>query len=109
MGVYDPQKNNRKKVYQLFNDDRINFYASANYSARSDISKYIRQIIDEISAREKMKAERQILKQSADMYKVYSELTEIVPKFEDTMKPSQKKFIEKQIDAVKSMIVGNID
>lgn len=109
IGVYDPQKNNRKKVYQLFNDDRINFYAPANYSARSDISKYIKQIIDEISAREKMKAERQLLKQSADMYRIYSELTEIVPKFEGTMKPSHQKFIEKQVDSIKSMIEGNID
>lgn len=40
IGVFDPQKDNRGKVYQLFSDGRINFYAPADYSANSEISKY---------------------------------------------------------------------
>lgn len=61
IGVFDPEKDQRKNVYQLFNDDRINFYAPANYSAKSRLSAYVKQIIDEIASREKIKQEQRIL------------------------------------------------
>ena len=37
IGVFDPEKNKREKVYQLFNDGRINFYAPADYSEDSEL------------------------------------------------------------------------
>ena len=40
IGVFDPEKNKREKVYQLFNDGRINFYAPADYSEDSELFKY---------------------------------------------------------------------
>lgn len=66
IGVFDPEKNARKRVYQLFSDDRINYYAPADYSARGDLSRYLKQIIDEIVAKEKIKAEQNILRINAD-------------------------------------------
>jgi hypothetical protein len=30
VSVYDPEKNNRAKVYKLYNGDRLNFYAPAD-------------------------------------------------------------------------------
>ena len=37
VGVYDPEKNNRAKVYKLYNDNRLNFYAPADYTERSNL------------------------------------------------------------------------
>ena len=61
IGVYDPEKDNRDRVYQLYTDGRISFYAPADYRARSDISRFMKQIIDEIASREAMKTERKVL------------------------------------------------
>ena len=67
IGVYDPVKDNRENVYQLFHEGRISFYAAADYSAQSDISKYMMQIIDEIATKEAIKTERKILKLLPDI------------------------------------------
>lgn len=66
IGVFDPERDDRKRVHQLIRDGRINFYAPADYTADSDISRFMEQIIDEISARETMKREQRALKSAAD-------------------------------------------
>lgn len=107
IGVFDPEKNNRKKVYQLFNDGRINYYAPANYTARSKMTTYVKQIIDEISAREIIKAEKERLQEPADMFKMYNDLKTI---FEGTDRTkSQKRKTEEMLENIKSLIEGNID
>ena len=60
IGVFDPEKDQRKNVYQLFNDGRINFYTPADYSQRSTLFGYIKNIIDTVAANEKMKTEQKI-------------------------------------------------
>lgn len=62
IGVYDPEKGNREKVRRLFDDGRLNYYAPADYSSGTGLFAYMKQIIDEISAREKMKTEQMVLK-----------------------------------------------
>ncbi len=107
IGVFDPEKNNRKKVYQLFNDGRINYYAPANYTARSKMTTYVKQIIDEISARETIKAEKERLQEPADMFKMYNDLRVL---FEGTDKTkAQKRKTEEMLENIKSLIEGNID
>jgi len=61
IGVYDPEKNEPKKVHQLYEDGRINFYAPADYSEGSAVEQQMKLIIDEITVREKIKEERQFL------------------------------------------------
>lgn len=56
VGVYDPEKNNRAKVYKLYNDDRLNFYAPADYTERSNLYRYMQQIIDEVARGNRLKA-----------------------------------------------------
>ena len=65
IGVFDPVKDNREKVYKLLNDGRLTFYAPADYTARSAMSKYLKEIIDTIAQNEKIKAEQEILRQPA--------------------------------------------
>ena len=107
IGVFDPEKNNRKKVYQLFNEERINYYAPANYSARSKMTTYLKQIIDQISAKETIKKERALLKDPAIMFKLYNDLTNIFDGIDKTK--AQKKKSAELLEDLKSKIEGNID
>ena len=45
IGVYDP-KFNKRRVYELIADKRINYYATANYEKGSDLEKLLFEIID---------------------------------------------------------------
>ena len=71
IGVFDPEKNKREKVYQLFNDGRINFYAPADYSEDSELFKYIKLVIGQISINEGVKTEQRTLKNPAETYNLY--------------------------------------
>ena len=70
IGVFDPVKDNREKVYKLLNDGRLTFYAPADYTAKSAMSKYLKQIIDNIALTEKIKAEQKLLEQPALDFKL---------------------------------------
>lgn len=109
IGVYDPTSDNRKKVYELYNDKRISFYAPANYSARSELSKFIKQIIDKIAAKEAIKAEQKILNTPASMYKVLKLSELIVENFSENVSTRDKKKLITEMDALKELIDGNIE
>ena len=107
IGVFDPKMNKRKKVYELYNDERINFYAPANYSARSSVSKYVKAIIDEISAKEKIKDEQKILKDNAMKYGLYKSISQLFETGKSTK--NQKKKNEEILEKIKEEIEGDID
>lgn len=109
VGVYDPEKNNRAKVYKLYNDDRLNFYAPADYTERSDLYRYIQQIIEEIAAREKIKAEREILRQPAEAYKMHTMLEKLETGYPEKLTPQEIKELQKLEAMIKSRIPGEID
>jgi len=106
IGVFDPKKNARRKVYQLFGDDRINFYAAADYSAKGDLAKYMQYIIDEIASREKIKTERKILSVNSDAYAIYLSLKDIM---DNSLSSKDKKKLEGSLQIFKSRVDGNID
>lgn len=108
IGVFDPQKNNRKRVYELYNDQRISFYAPADYSARSNISKYVKSIIDDVAVKGRIKAEQRLLNENAEMYKMYNIFKSIVA--QDKYLPnSQKKKNKELLEVLKKKIEGEID
>ena len=111
IGVFDPQKDTRKKVYQLYSDGRINFYAPADYSARSDISRYMKQIIDEISAREQLKTEQKILQINPDIYKLYTAMNDSIDRVNGTGSVSAKelKKFQASVEEIRRFIDGDID
>lgn len=106
IGVFDPEKNTRKKVYQLFGDDRISFYAAADYTPGSDLAKYMQYIIDEVAAREKIKTERKILSLNSEAYSLYLKLKDLVNSgtFEE-----EKEKVEENLQFFRSRIEGDID
>ncbi|MBQ6692060.1 MAG: haloacid dehalogenase-like hydrolase [Clostridia bacterium] len=61
IGVFDPIKNNRSRVHQLFNDDRIDFYAPADYTETGELFGFMRKIICDVAAKEQIKAEKERL------------------------------------------------
>ena len=109
IGVFDPQKDNRGKVYQLFSDGRINFYAPADYSANSEISKFMKQIINEISAKESIKIELRILKQPAEAFKIKKSIEDIARAYPVKMSAKEKREFEQMTSTLESLIPGNID
>ncbi len=104
IGVYDPEKDNRTNVYKLYGDGRLNLYAPADYSTKGELFKYIKQIINEISAKAAIKAEQRRLKYPAQIYKIRNEMKNIAD-----YATSNRKELEKAADSLKSIIPGNID
>ena len=107
IGVYDPTSNKRKKVYELYNDNRLSLYAPADYSARGKLCKFIREIIDDISAKEKIKEEQRMLKEPASLYQFYNYLKSVYENGKQTK--AQKKKTEELLKSIKENIEGNID
>lgn len=109
IGVYDPEKDNRTKVYQLYNDGRLNFYAPADYTTRGELFTYIKQVINEIEAKENIKTEQLILKQPAEIYKMKEAIASIADSYPGKMTAKEKKEFGKIDSALKELIPGNID
>lgn len=109
IGVFDPVKNNRAKVYQLFNDGRLSFYAPADYSASSQISKYMKQIIDEIASKESIKTECMILQQPVNAFRLRKTIGEALNSYPNEIGLREKRQLEKMASAVEEIIPGNIN
>lgn len=61
IGVYDSDTQNKDKVHKLFCDGRINLYAPADYRKGEKLDIFVEHIIEEIAAKETLKAERALL------------------------------------------------
>ena len=109
MAVYDPEKNQRKKVYQLFADGRLSFYTAADYSARGELMQYMKTIIDEVAAKERIKTEQKVLKINADLYKLASQMETLLTQFPGAIPAKEKKVIDKEIAEMKELLDGKVD
>lgn len=109
IGVFDPEKNQRKKVYQLFGDGRLSFYTAANYSARSELMQFIKKIIDEVAVKEHIKTEQKVLKINSDLYKVASQMEKWVIQFPDIITARDKREIIKGVGEIKQFLDGEVD
>lgn len=54
IGVYDPQRNDRKKVYQLMLDNRIRYFAAADYTDGSELDVLVKAIVEKTASYEKL-------------------------------------------------------
>lgn len=109
IGVFDPEKDIRQKVYQLFNDGRINYFAPADYSSRSELTKYVKQIIDSVAAKEKMKTEQMILNVDAALFNSMKALEQMYALTKQQASKKMKKDMEETIREIKAFIPGNIE
>ena len=98
IGVYDPVTNNKKKVYQLFADGRLNFYAPADYSEDSAIFSYMKNVIDEIAAKEKQKSEQRPLYDAASTYKNRTLVRSVLELSADKLSDEEKSVLTKLVE-----------
>lgn len=54
IGVYNPQSGDKKKVFKMLQDNRIRYYAPADYSEGSELEGLLQAIIDKTVAYEKL-------------------------------------------------------
>lgn len=108
IGVFDPEKNVRKKVYQLYGDGRINLYAPADYSEGSDISRLMMRIIDEIAAREAIKAEQQLLQADTDAYHHYCSMSDMAATLLPNLPAENAQRLLATLEQLRNQVGGNI-
>ena len=101
IGVYDPDTGNKRKVYKLFGDGRLNFYAPARYTEDSPIFSYMKDVIDEIAAKEKQKAGQRPLYEASEGFKRRSAIKAILEGADDDITAEERAVLEKMIDKIK--------
>lgn len=103
IGVYDPEKNVKDKVYKLFADGRLSYYAPADYSSRSKLMSYIKMIIDEVAAKENAKTEQKILGINANNYNMQLSLKKALEELGDNIPAKKKRELTKEIEQFNSI------
>ena len=109
IGVYDPEKDMRQKVYQLFNDGRINYYAPADYSPRSELMQYVKKIVDTVAAKEKMKTEQMILNVDASLFGAIKAMEQMSSLTNEQPNKKMKRDLENAIKEMKEFLPGNVE
>lgn len=56
IGVYDPQSRDKEKVYKMICDNRIKYFAPADYSENEELDLLVKSIIDRTAANEKLES-----------------------------------------------------
>ena len=56
IGVYNPTTGDRQKVYRMMRDDRIKFFAPADYTEGTELDTLVKAIIDRTAANEKLES-----------------------------------------------------
>lgn len=109
IGVFDPSSGNRKKVYQLFNDDRLDFYAPARYTERSALCSFMKQIIDDIAVKEKHKAAQQQLRAPAEAYKRKIALEQLLSTYDEDLTADERETVKSMLEHVENFLYDKKD
>ena len=56
IGVYDPDTQNKDKVKRMIRDNRIRYYAPADYTEGSGLDTLVKQIIERTAANEALES-----------------------------------------------------
>lgn len=104
IGVFDPQKDNRRRVYELFHDGRINYYAPADYRPDQQLFRLMKKIIDHIATRESLKEVFREQKEMAEHFAAYTALKSALATADQ-----EGEAPEELLSALKEQVEGNID
>ncbi len=66
IGVYNPETGNRKKVKKMMQDNRIRYFAPADYTEGSELDRLVRQIIHRTAANEVLEAVHEKCRKEAE-------------------------------------------
>lgn len=103
IGVYNPLTDKRARVYRLFEDGRLSFFAPADYSVSGELYKLVKGILESVCAKEKLKVAQHELKSLSSPYKLYKDVEELY---------SGKKLTKKEreyLSDLKKQVQGDID
>ncbi len=106
IGVYDPKKKMKDKVYQLYADGRLSYYTAADYSARAQLMSYMKTIIDEIAAKERIKTEQQILSMDANVFKVMNMMKDLPEKTNGQITKKDIKMLDQGVSKLREYLDG---
>ncbi len=106
IGVFDPEKNVRNKVYQLYSDGRINLYAPADYSEGSDLCHLMEKIIDEIATREAIRAEQKSLSAQADIYRRYCTMSSVAASIMPDLPQENAEKLKASLEDMRAQLSG---
>ena len=104
IGVFDPEKNNRKRVYELFHDGRINFFAPADYREDQPLFRLMQKIIDHISTRESLKEISLIQREKANQFAAYTALKQALATAKEEGEDPQQL-----LQDLRAQLDGNVD
>ena len=65
IGVHDPKKHKEERIYRLFREGRINYFAPADYRAGKPLHRIMLKVIDLVAARENLRQEEEALRELA--------------------------------------------
>lgn len=69
IGVYDPNTKEKERVFQMMEDNRIKYYAPADYTKGSDLDKLVKAIIDRTVYNERLEEIHYCNKKELNDYK----------------------------------------
>ncbi|EGO65254.1 HAD family hydrolase [Acetonema longum] len=104
IGVYDPDKDDRAKVYSLLNDGRIDYFASADYTAKGTLNDIVFNIINNIATKEKLRTEAEVLRARSRPYILYKSFQAMMEQKPKIMKRDQELLMQ-----LKKEVEGNIE
>lgn len=88
IGVFDPDTQDKSKVYNMMAQNRIKYFAEAVYSESSDLEKLIKRIIDKTAVTEVLENAYYEYSEEAETYKnrqMDSRKDSLINKLEDSM------------------------
>ncbi|TCD54170.1 haloacid dehalogenase-like hydrolase [Alloscardovia theropitheci] len=89
IGVYDPQTEDKSKVYRMLDENRIKYFEAADYREGSDLERLVKNIIERTRANEELeKAHYSNLKEKNDFVHSQDEqakrVEELIDRLEDS-------------------------
>ncbi len=66
IGVYDPEKNDRSKVYRMMQESRIRFFAAADYREGRELDSLVKAIIEKTAVSEALERNHRARREEAE-------------------------------------------
>ena len=92
IGVFDPEKNKREKP--------------ADYSEDSELFKYIKLVIGQISINEGVKTEQRTLKNPAETYNLYITMQSLADHMKSAVSPREYQKLQRELNKLQHQIEG---
>ena len=107
IGVYDPDTKDKEKVFGMVRDDRIRYFAPADYSENTELDKLLKAIIDKTAAYELLENKHVVnIKETKDAGKVAETLSAVdkVEKYKKQTGKSESE-IRREADRLKRLLL----